>query len=157
MIVIARERILDAPPDALWPLIADAARLPEWLDFGERVEPLGGTGLGRRLRLHGHWGDRQSEVDVIVVEEDAPRRLAWRHEAERLNHRPAPAFARETVFAIEVAPAGTGARVRLESRQQPATWLHGLMIRLMGSRLAGQAMQRSLRRLAAVASVAAAS
>jgi hypothetical protein len=74
--------------------------------------------------------------------------VAWRHEAERLDGKPAPRFARETRFEILLEPAGEATRVRLHSRQEPAGPLRGLVIRAFGRREVAGHMERSLERLA---------
>jgi uncharacterized protein YndB with AHSA1/START domain len=147
LIEIVRERRIEATPDRLWPLVADVGRLPEWFALAERAELLEGEGLGRRQRLHGRWGKRRSEVDQIVVEHEPERVLAWRHEAERLDGKPAPRFARETRFAVLLEREGEATRVRLESRQVAAGALAGLLLRAFGRREVAGAMERSLERL----------
>src|SRR4249920_730357 len=106
-----------AAPDVLWPLVSDPARLPEWFTFAERVEVLDGEGVGQRRRQHGHWGSKPSEVDQELTAFEPPRRLAWRHLAERLNGKPAPRFAASTDFSIELVPSDPGTLVRLRSAQ----------------------------------------
>jgi hypothetical protein len=105
--------------------------------------------VGRRQRIYGRWGRKRSEVDQVVVEREEGRVLAWRHEAERLDGKPAPRFASETLFEIRLEPEGDGTRVRLHSRQQPAGPIRGLVIRAFGKREVAQHMERSLERLAA--------
>jgi uncharacterized protein YndB with AHSA1/START domain len=134
-----------ASPEALWPLVSDAERLPEWFTFAERVEVLEGEGVGQRRRQHGHWGSKPSEVDQRITAFDPARRLAWRHEAERLAGKPAPRFAASTDFEIVLEPAGDGAtRVTLRSVQEPASAPRGLVIRLFGRREVAQHLRRSL-------------
>ena len=141
-----------APPDALWPLVSDPARLPEWFTFAERVEVLEGEGVGQRRRQHGHWGSKPSEVDQRITAWEPPRRLAWCHEAERLAGKPAPRFAASTDFEIVLAPAGDGATsVSLRSTQEPASAVRGAVIRLFGRREVAQHLRRSLAKLGELA------
>ena len=149
MIEVTAERSIPAPPDALWPLVSDPARLPDWFTFAERVEVLddGPDGPGQRRRQHGHWGKRRSEVDQVITRWEPGRALAWRHEAERLNGKPAPRFAASTDFTIELVPDGAGTRVRLRSAQVPAGPLRGLVIRAFGRREVATALNESLERL----------
>jgi uncharacterized protein YndB with AHSA1/START domain len=150
VIDVAATRTIPAVPDAIWPLLDDPARLGEWLAFADRGEVLEGAGVGRRQRMHGHWGRKRSEIDQVVVAHDPPRRLAWRHEAERLDGRPAPRFAASTTFTMTLEPEGTGAsRVTLRSEQEPASALRGLVIRLFGRREVAQKLEESLDRLEA--------
>jgi uncharacterized protein YndB with AHSA1/START domain len=145
-------RTVAAAPDALWPLVSDPARLPEWFTFAERVEVLDGEGVGQRRRQHGHWGSKPSEVDQRITAWEPPRRLAWCHEAERLAGKPAPRFAASTDFEIVLEPAGDGATtVSLRSTQEPASALRGAVIRLFGRREVAQNLRRSLARLGELA------
>ncbi len=149
MIDVAASRTIPAAPEEIWPLLDDPARLGEWLAFADRGELVEGDGVGRRQRMHGHWGRKRSEIDQVVVEHDPPRRLAWRHEAERLDGRAAPRFAASTVFAMTLEPAGERAtRVELHSAQEPASALRGLVICLFGRREVAQRLDESLERLA---------
>lgn len=148
MIEILREAHVDAPPERVWPLVDDPVRLPEWFTFAERGELLEGEGEGRRQRIHGRWGRKRSEVDQLITAHEPGSRLEWRHEAERLDGKPAPQFARETSFEIRLEPDGDGTRVVLRSRQEPAGLLRGLVIRAFGKREVAGHMERSLERLA---------
>jgi uncharacterized protein YndB with AHSA1/START domain len=150
VIDVSASAIIPAEPEAIWPLLDDPARLGEWFAFADGGEVLEGEGVGRRQRMHGHWGRKRSEIDQVVVEHDPPRRLAWRHEAERLDGRPAPRFAASTLFSMTLEPAGPGAsRLLLRSEQEPASPLRGLVIRLFGRREVATKLEESLERLAA--------
>lgn len=150
MVEVNAERSIAASPDALWPLVSDPARLPEWFTFAERIEVLeGADGPGQRRRQHGHWGKRRSEVDQQITRWEPSRAIAWRHEAERLNGKPAPRFAASTDFSIELQPEAGATRVRLRSAQEPAGPLRGLAIRAFGRREVARELERSLERLAA--------
>lgn len=142
---------MGASPQSLWTIVDDVARCGEWLDFAERAEVLEGEGVGRRERLHGHWGRKVSEIDQVVTAHEPPHRLAWSHEAERLDGKPAPRFAAETHFEIALKPEGALTRVILTSRQVPAGPIRGVLMRVAARREVGRRMERSLERLAAVA------
>jgi len=147
VIEIIREATVPAPPTAVWEVVSSPGRAADWFTFADRVEVICGEGAGQRRRQHGHWGRRRSEIDQEIITWDPPRALAWRHVAERLDGRPAPRFAASTEFTIQLEPAGPGTRVRLRSRQQPASAAKGLVMRLFGTRAAAQNMERSLARL----------
>ncbi len=148
MFEIEREGVVDAPVEQVWPLVADVARIPEWLTFASRMELIEGDGVGRRQRLHGRWGRKRSEVDQEITEYDPPRALAWRHLAERLDGRPAPVFARSTELRVTLEPRDGATLVRLRSRQEPASPVKGLMMWMFGTRDVARQMDRSLARLA---------
>jgi uncharacterized protein YndB with AHSA1/START domain len=149
VIDVSASRTIAAPPDVVWPLLDDAERMAEWFAFAERFEVLDGEGVGRRQRMHGRWGKKRSEIDQVLVAHDPPRRLAWRHEAERLDGRPAPRFAASTVFTATLDLEAGGTRVTLRSEQEPASPLKGLVIRLFGRREVAQKLEESLDALAA--------
>jgi uncharacterized protein YndB with AHSA1/START domain len=150
MIDVTAVRTIPAAPDEIWALLDDPARLGEWLAFAESGELLEGEGegAGRRQRMHGRWGRKRSEIDQVVVEHDPTRRLAWRHDGERLDGRPAPRFAASTLFSTTLEPEAPGAtRVTLRSEQEPASPLRGLVIRLFGRREVAAKLEESLDRL----------
>jgi Polyketide cyclase / dehydrase and lipid transport len=120
-----------------------------WFAFADRMELLEGSGVGRRQRLHGHWGRKRSEIDQEIVGYEPPRSLAWRHLGERLDGKPAPRFAEETVFTVTLTPDGEGTRVRLESSQKPASRPRGIVMRLFGQREVAHRLEESLTGLAA--------
>jgi uncharacterized protein YndB with AHSA1/START domain len=146
-IEIGEEGHVAAPPARIWPLVDDPAAMAGWFAFADRMELVSGEGLGRRQRLHGHWGRKRSEIDQEVVAYEPQRTLAWRHLAERLDGKPAPRFAAETIFTVTLAPEDGGTRVRLESRQRPASRLRGVVIRMFGRREVAQRLEQSLARL----------
>lgn len=151
MIDVSASRTIAAAPDAIWPLLDDPARLGEWFAFADRGEVLEGAGVGRRQRMYGHWGRKRSEIDQVVVAHDPPRRIAWRHEAERLDGKPAPRFAASTTFTMTLEPSGAGhSRLHLRSEQGPASAVRGLVIRLFGRREVAQKLEESLDRIAAL-------
>jgi uncharacterized protein YndB with AHSA1/START domain len=149
MVVVTTSRVIPAAPQSVWALLDDPSRLGEWLAFADRGEVVEGAGAGRRQRMHGHWGRKRSEIDQLVVEHDPPRRLAWRHEAERLDGRPAPRFAASTLFTMTLEPEDDGTRVTLRSEQEPASALKGVVIRLFGRREIAGKLDESLERLVA--------
>jgi uncharacterized protein YndB with AHSA1/START domain len=147
VIDVTATRTIPAAPQAIWPLLDEPARLHEWFAFADGGEVIEGAGVGRRQRMHGHWGRKRSEIDQVVVEHEPPRRLAWCHQAERLDGKPAPRFAAETVFTATLEPVEGGTRVTLHSAQVPASALRGVVIRAVGRREVRQKLRESLERL----------
>jgi uncharacterized protein YndB with AHSA1/START domain len=144
MIDVIATRTIPADAQAIWPLLDEPGRLGEWFAFADGGEVLDGAGVGRRQRMHGHWGKKRSEIDQVVVEHEPPRRLAWRHEAERLDGKPAAA---QTLFTATLEPVDGGTRVTLHSAQVPASVLRGAVIRVFGKREVDQKLRESLERL----------
>lgn len=151
VIEIERVAIVPARPDAVWTVVEDVRRLPMWFAFCEKAELLEGGGIGRRQRITGRWGSRRSEVDQVVTAYEPGRLLSWKHEAERLDGKPAPRFAKGTLFSIWLEPDAGGTKVRLISQQEPAGPIRGLIIRLAGNREVARKMDKSLERLRMVA------
>jgi uncharacterized membrane protein len=151
-VIAVEERVeIAAPPGAVWPLVDDVANLPRWFTFAEKAESLEGEGLGRRQRIYGRWGKKESEVDQRIVVHEPGRVLAWEHEAERLDGKPAPRFAASTRFTIWLEPAGEGSVVRLESVQEPAGPLRGFVMKLFGTKEIRSNLEASATRLKALA------
>jgi uncharacterized protein YndB with AHSA1/START domain len=144
MIEVVAERTVPASPESVWPLVSDPEQLPRWFGFAERIEVLDGEGAGQKRRQHGHWGKKASEVDQELTAYEPPKRLAWRHLAERLNGRPAPRFAASTDFSVELIPEDGRTRVRLTSAQVPASRARGLVMRAFGRRELERTLRSSL-------------
>lgn len=138
-------------PARIWPLVSEPQMLTAWFAFAERFEVLEGEGKGRRQRLHSRRRDMDSEVDQVVTDFEPPRLIAWRNVAERLGGEPAPRFASETRFAIELRADGPNTIVTLRGSQVPSTRWRGLLIRRFGSRETLKLMERSLARLVLLA------
>ena len=148
MIEIVRSARVAAPADAVWPVVSEADRIPEWFTFAERVEVLSGDGVGQRRRQHGKWSGKPAEVDQEIVEYQPERVLAWCHLAERVAGRPAPRFAASTEFRIELEPADGATVVRLTSSQEPAGPVRALVMKLFGTKEIADNLERSLVKLA---------
>lgn len=146
-VTVSRERVVPVSVEELWAHIEDLGRLAGWFTPAESFEVIDGEGLGRRQRLHGRWGKKKAEIDQVVTAYEPPNRIVWEHEAERLDGKPAPRFARSTVFEIRVIPRPEGAMVRLQSVQEPAGLLKGIGIRLFGKRELASHLERSLKNL----------
>ena len=151
MITVRMDRLVRGTPDRIWAAIDDVERMSEWFAFAERVELLKGSGLGRRQRTHGKWSGKAAEVDQEVTLYEPARAIGWRHLEERLDGEPAPKFAEEVDFSIRLEEEPVGTRVTMESRQRPASFLKGVLIRLVGLWQIRSHMKRSLGRLESMA------
>ncbi|HEY1421581.1 MAG TPA: SRPBCC domain-containing protein [Candidatus Dormibacteraeota bacterium] len=147
MIEISRERSIRAAAGKIWGVVSDVRRLPEWYSRAGKAELLEGDGLGRRQRITSQWHGQESEIDQVVTAFEPERRLECRHEAERLDGRPAPRFAAETAVTIELDSGGPDStRVVLTSRQTPADPDKAAAMRGNSDYL-GQMFEASLERL----------
>ena len=149
MIETFRQRTLPFPPERLWAIIEPVTRLPEWFAGFETAELLSGTGLGRRQRVGGQWGRHRFQIEQTVVAYEPNRRLAWEHDTEMVDSRPAPKISRHTESWIELDPdsSGAGTRVRIFSRQTPNNIFARIIIRHVAAKRIGANIQASLSRL----------
>src|SRR3954447_23183423 len=88
MIEFVRSRRIAAPADRIWPFVEDITQWPRWFSEAEKGEVLSGSRVGRRQRMSGHARGKATEIDSVVTACDAPTRLRWHHEAERVNGKP---------------------------------------------------------------------
>ncbi len=152
MIEIVRESRIAAPAEAIWKVVSDPDRAPDWFTFAERVEVRAGQGVGQLRTQHGRWGSKHAEVDQEITHFEPNHLLAWRHVAERLDGKPAPRFAASTEFRVELEPTGDATTVSLRSRQEPASTLKGWVMKLFGTKDIARHLDRSLAKLNEVAS-----
>ena len=151
MITVVMDRPASGSPDQVWAVIDDVERMSEWFAFADRAELIEGSGLGRRQRTHGKWSGKAAEVDQEVTLYEPGRAIGWRHLEERLDGRPSPKFAEEVVFSIRLQEEQGGTRITMESRQRPASFLKGVLIRLVRLWQVRNHMKRSLDRLESIA------
>jgi len=147
MIEVIREKILPVPPERVWAVVEPAARLPEWFAGFKSAELISGAGLGRRQRVTGNWGRRRFEIEQTVIIYEPLKKLAWRHDRELLDGRPAAKISVRVEFRVELEPAGAGTRVRLNSRQWPDNFLKRFLLRRVAQHLIGGMMDAALGRL----------
>jgi uncharacterized protein YndB with AHSA1/START domain len=149
MVEIVRERTLTAVSvEQVWSLIEPVELLPRWLSMSETAEVLSGQGLGRRQRVHGHWGQHRFQIDQTVTVYEPRHALGWRHDAEHYDGKPAPKISAETEFRIEVEAVNGDALVRLRSRHVPGNLLNGIIVRLVAAPRVVRMLDESLNRLA---------
>ncbi|MBA2420065.1 MAG: SRPBCC family protein [Thermoleophilaceae bacterium] len=107
---IRRERALAAPREAVWTVVRDPGRLPEWWPSVTRVEDVSAeawttvmeTPRGKSLR-----------ADYTVVESVTPERLVWRHEIEE---SPFERIMSDSRYQLLLEPAGDRTTVKLAHR-----------------------------------------
>ena len=69
-----------APAEAVWSLVSDLTRMPEWSPELERVEWTGGStgpSVGATFKGHNKIGPRKWSTSCTIVAADPPRELAW--------------------------------------------------------------------------------
>ena len=125
-----RSRVVDAPPDRLWEVVADPYHLPRWWPGIERVEAVGRRGWTELMRTKKGRGVR---ADQRVEESEAPRVLRW---SQELEGTPFARLLDEAVTEVSLKPEEGGTRVTIELRRR----LRGM------SRLGGFLFRRAARR-----------
>jgi uncharacterized protein YndB with AHSA1/START domain len=128
---VTRSRTLDADRDTLWQLVSDPYHLPRWWPQLERVEDASPEAWTKVLRS---GRGKVVRADYSRVEEEAPRRIVWRHE---VAESPFEAILADSVVEITLEPDGER-RTRVELRTEQ---------HLRGSyRFGGWMMRRASRR-----------
>ena len=152
MIEFARSRRIAASPERVWPFVEDITRWPLWFTEAERGEVLSGSGVGRRQRMFGHARGKATEIDSVVTVHDAPNRLRWHHEAERVDGKPGSVvFAKDATAEVTIAPDGDGSLVTYRLLAEPGTLLNTFLLRVMAPRPIAASFESSLARLAELA------
>ncbi|MBX7167763.1 MAG: SRPBCC family protein [Pirellulales bacterium] len=126
---IVRRTTVAAPPSAVWAIVAEPQRLPDWFPCVERAFVLAGEGLGRLQQVEGPWGSQRFTRHERVVVWEPPHRLAWEFVAEWLDGQPAPHYAAQTRLTLSLEPLpGGGCALAIESYQVPAdeAWAQAL-------------------------------
>jgi carbon monoxide dehydrogenase subunit G len=118
---------IEKPPEAVWTLVRDLERAPEWQESLESVDVQASTEVRR-------FAGRTQEATFVIVEDDAPRRLVITSEG-------GPALARAT---LELSPSGDGTRVEftLDLQLHGAARLAGGIVRSAAQREVESNLQR---------------
>ena len=69
-----------APAEAVWALVSDLTRMPEWSPELERVEWTGaatGPSVGATFKGHNRVGGRAWSTTSTIAVADPPREIAW--------------------------------------------------------------------------------
>jgi uncharacterized protein YndB with AHSA1/START domain len=122
---VARSRVLRAPVDEVWRVLADPYALPRWWPLVRRVEGVGEHGWTMVLGKPGGRGVRADQR----LEESEPERL--RRWSLLVAGSPFERVLSASVTEARLAPAADGAELRLELRQSPRGWARfgGFMLR----------------------------
>lgn len=127
MPTVRRARTVEAPPEAVWRLVADPHDLPRWWPGVERVEDASPTAwTAVLLSAKG----RPVRADYTLLEAERPHRLRWRQE---VDETPFERFLAEAETEVRLSPAGEGDSTRVEieatERLRGVSMLGGFMVR----------------------------
>lgn len=136
MPAVSRERVIAAPQQRVWDLVADPHHLPRWWPGVVRVEEASAvawtkvlaTGKGKAVR-----------ADFTRQAAEEPHRLAWRQE---LLESPFERIMRESSVEIALEPDAAGTRVRLTAvrRLRGLSRFGGFMVRMATRRQLDEAL-----------------
>jgi len=115
-VIVRRERTVPADPAAVWSVVSDPARLPQWWPGVARVEEA--TREAWTNVLTSPKG-KTVRADYTRLEADDPRRLVWRHEVEE---SPFERILARSTTEIVLAPVGEGTRVEIAVSHWPRGW-----------------------------------
>jgi uncharacterized protein YndB with AHSA1/START domain len=115
-VILQSETVVPAPPEEVWSLVSDPARLPQWWPGVTRVEEV--TPEAWTTVLSSPKG-KSVRIDYTRVASDQGRRLVWRQEIEASPFERILASAATEVLVI---PADGGTRVRVALDQRPRGW-----------------------------------
>ena len=144
------EAMSDAPPAAVWQIVADVTRTGQWSHECRPVRWLGPAAApapGARFRGSNRSGWLRWRRVCEILTADPPQELAWRTLST-------PLYPDSTQWRIALQPAGTGTRITetYQVVKLPPPWLDRLMARANPSHTdRAAALDGDMRRLAALA------
>jgi uncharacterized protein YndB with AHSA1/START domain len=114
MPTISRRRSVAAPPEQVWSVVSDPARLPGWWPGVARVEEASPEAWTTVLTSA---TGKVVRADYTRVEASPPRRLVWRHE---VAESPFERILSESLTAVTLEPQAEGrTAVELTVRHRP--------------------------------------
>jgi uncharacterized protein YndB with AHSA1/START domain len=128
---VTRERVLGAPPEAIWRVVSDPYALPRWWPAVVRVEDVTGDAWTNVLRTP---RGRNVRADYTRTERRHLRRIAWRQE---LEESPFERILSSAVTEISLEAAEGGTRVTITADER---------LRGVRNRLGGAIVRRAARR-----------
>jgi uncharacterized protein YndB with AHSA1/START domain len=115
-VIVQRTRSVAAPLSAVWGVVSDPERLPDWWPGVLRVEEVSedawtnvlSSGRGKLVR-----------ADYTLLEREPQRRVAWRHE---VAESPFERILSDSRTEIELESDGAGTSVSLTIVHEPLGW-----------------------------------
>ena len=114
--IVRRETLVPAPPEEVWRVVSDPARLPAWWPSVSRVEDASPEAWTKVMLSP---GGKAVRADYTRVEAEEPTRVLWRHEVEESPFERILS-ASTTEIAMEARDDGTLVRISVEHR--PRGW-----------------------------------
>ena len=114
--IVRRETLVPAPPEEVWRVVSDPARLPAWWPSVSRVEDASPEAWTKVMLSP---GGKAVRADYTRVEAEEPTRVLWRHEVDESPFERILS-ASTTEIAMEARDDGTLVRISVEHR--PRGW-----------------------------------
>ena len=114
--IVRRETLVPAPPEEVWRVVSDPARLPAWWPSVSRVEDASPEAWTKVMLSP---GGKAVRADYTRVEAEEPTRVLWRHEVEESPFERILSGS-TTEIAMEARDDGTLVRISVEHR--PRGW-----------------------------------
>jgi uncharacterized protein YndB with AHSA1/START domain len=113
---VRSETVLAERPEAVWGVVSDPGRLPEWWPGVTRVEEA--TALAWTTVMTSAKG-KSVRADFTRVAADEGDRVVWRQE---VAESPFERILAEAVTSVALEPEDGGTRVTIELDQKPRGW-----------------------------------
>jgi uncharacterized protein YndB with AHSA1/START domain len=115
-VIVKRETLVPAPPEEVWGLVSDPARLPQWWPAVSRVEDASSAAWTTVLSSP---KGKSIRVDYTRLEVEPERRLVWRQE---VDESPFERILTHAVTEVALAADEGGTRVTIALDQKPRGW-----------------------------------
>lgn len=113
---VRHARTIAAPPQAVWAVVADPARLAEWWPGVTRVEEVGESSWTTVLTSS---RGKSVRADHTLLVRDEEERVGWRHEVAA---SPFERILKDSRTSVTLEPEDGGTRVSIEMDQTPRGW-----------------------------------
>jgi uncharacterized protein YndB with AHSA1/START domain len=115
-VIVRRETLVPAPPEEVWGLVSDPARLPQWWPAVSRVEDASSAAWTTVLSSP---KGKSIRVDYTRLEVEPERRLLWRQE---VDESPFERILASALTEIALSADEGGTRVTIALDQKPRGW-----------------------------------
>jgi uncharacterized protein YndB with AHSA1/START domain len=126
-VILRRETRVPAPPEEVWGLVSDPARLPQWWPAVSRVEEASSTAWTTVLSSP---KGKTIRADYTRLEIEPERRLVWRQE---LEETPFERILARAVTEIALSADEGGTRVTIALDQKPRGWARFAPLQFRGA------------------------
>ncbi len=114
--IVRRETLVPAPPEEVWRVVSDPARLPAWWPRVSRVEDATPEAWTKVLLSP---GGKAVRADYTRIEAEEPTRILWRHEVEE---SPFERILSASTTEIAMEPRDGATLVRISIEHRPRGW-----------------------------------